>query len=182
VLEARVSAFWGRAPIAWVGFAVLVLAIPLVGLARERGVPFAEALAALNALLNATSATLVFAGWRAIRAGRTTTHWQLMLSATAISVLFLVSYLVRVSLTGVHRYPAEDWTRGLYLAILSTHTVLAAGVPFLVTVTLVLAARKRYERHRRIARVTLPIWLYVSVTGVLVYLLLYHVGPARAAL
>jgi uncharacterized membrane protein YozB (DUF420 family) len=171
------TAFFGRAPIAWAWFAALLLLIPLVGFLVERGV-FVEALPTLNACLNALSATLVLLGWRAIRARRVDAHWQLMLSATATSVAFLTFYLIRFSLTGTHRYPATDWTRTLYLVVLGTHTVLAAAVPFLVAVTLWLAAKKRFDRHRRIARVTFPIWIYVSVTGVIVYLMLYHLHDA----
>jgi putative membrane protein len=173
------AAFWGRRPFAWVGFAVVVLAIPLVGLAIESGKSIAELLPAVDAGLNAASALFLFAGWRAIRAGRVDIHWRCMLSATAASVAFLACYLTRFALTGVHRYPAADWTRTVYQLVLGSHTVLAATVPFLAARTLYLAARKRFDRHRGIARWTLPVWLYVSVTGVLVYVMLYHVAPLR---
>ena len=166
-------AFFGRAPVAWIWFAALLLLIPFVGFLRERGI-FYETLPTLNASLNATSALLLVLGWRAIRAGRVTLHWQLMLSATATSTVFLTFYLIRFAATGVHRYPASDWTRTVYLTVLTSHTILAATVPFLVGAALYLAAKKRYERHRRIARLTFPVWLYVSVTGVVVYLMLYH--------
>jgi putative membrane protein len=103
-----------------------------------------------------------------------------MLSATVTSATVLVFYLIRFSLTGVHRYPGDDWTRPVYLLVLGTHTVLAATVPFGVGASLYLAAKKRYARHRRIARLTFPVWLYVSVTGVIVYLMLYHLhAPTR---
>ena len=171
------AAFFGRAPVAWIGFSALLLLIPLVGFLVERGV-FVEALPTINASLNALSAVLVFLGWRAIRARKVPVHWQLMVSATATSVAFLTFYLIRFSLTGVHRYPATDWTRTLYLVVLTSHTLLAATVPFLVGASLYLAARKRFDRHRRIARLTFPVWLYVSVTGVIVYFMLYHLhGP-----
>jgi putative membrane protein len=169
--------FFGRWPLAWVGFALLVLGIPAIGLAHERGADLGAILPAVNATLNATSATLLVLGWRAIRAGRKDVHWRLMVSATVVSAVFLVVYLARVALTGVHRYPAQGWSKSLYLVILSSHTLLAAGVPVLVAITLWRAARERFDRHRRIARWTLPIWLYVSVTGVLVYLMLYHLAP-----
>ena len=172
--------FFGRWPAAWVGFVLLVLGIPAVGFAREAGAGLGTILPAVNATLNATSAALVYAGWRAIRGGDRDTHMRCMISATAVSAVFLVVYLARVALTGVHRYPAEGWSRPVYLFVLSSHTLLAAAVPFLVAVTLLLAARKRFDRHRRLARWTLPIWLYVSVTGVLVYLMLYHLAPALA--
>ena len=167
-------AFWGRWPIAWVGFAVVVLAIPIVGLALESGRGLADILPALNAGLNATSAVLLFAGWRAIRARRVDIHWRCMLGATATSVVFLASYLTRFALTGVHRYPVDDWTRTVYLVVLGSHTLLAATVPFLVGRTLFLAWKKRFAGHRGIARWTLPIWFYVSVTGVVVYVMLYQ--------
>ncbi len=88
--------------------------------------------------------------------------------------LFLISYLIRYALTGVHRYPGTGWDRTIYLAILGTHTPLAAMVPFLAVRTLYLAIKKRFDSHRKWARVTFPIWLYVSVTGVVIYFMLYR--------
>ena len=170
--------FFGRWPLAWVGFALLVLGIPAIGLAHERGADLGTILPAVNATLNATSAVLLLLGWRAIRAKRVDIHWRYMVSATVVSAAFLVVYLTRVALTGVHRYPVEGWSKSVYLVVLSTHTLLAATVPVLAAITLWRAARERFDRHRRIARWTLPIWLYVSVTGVLVYLMLYHLAPA----
>ena len=130
--------------------------------------------AALNATLNGTSALLIGAGWWAIQKGRRTLHWRLMASATLVSALFLVSYLLRVYATGTHRYPGDGLWRAIYLGILGTHMLLAVATPPLVLRTIFLARRKRYEEHKRIVRFTLPIWMYVSVTGVVVYLLLYH--------
>lgn len=170
------AGFFGRAPVAWLWFAALLLLIPLVGWLRERGI-FLEALPTLNASLNATSAVLLLSGWRAICAGRVRLHWQLMLSATATSAVFLTFYLIRFALTGVHRYPVPGWTKTVYLVVLSTHTLLAATVPFLAATALWRAAHKQFDRHRRIARVTFPIWLYVSLTGVIVYLMLYQLAP-----
>jgi len=140
----------------------------------------AEILPTLNATLNATSATLLFTGWRAIRRGQVARHRACMLSAVATSALFLVFYLIRFALTGAHRYPVDDWTRPVYLAILSSHTLLAATVPFLVGVTVWRAWRERFSAHRRLARWTFPIWMYVSVTGVIVYLMLYQIAPRLA--
>lgn len=168
--------FWGRYPIAWVGFAASVLAIPILALALQAGPAFAEFLPTLNATLNGTSALFLFVGWRAIKAKNTRLHWQAMLAATTTSVLFLTFYLIRFSLTGVHTYPRNDYTRTIYRVVLATHTVLAAMVPFLVGRTLYLAWRRRFDQHRGIARWTLPIWMYVSVTGVVVYLMLYHLA------
>ena len=138
-----------------------------------------EVLPAVNACLNATSALLLVAGFRAIRARRIATHQRFMVAAVATSAVFLACYLVRFYLTGTHRYPAEGWTRSVYLVVLGTHTVLAALVPFMVGRALWLAWKKRFPSHRRIARWLFPIWLYVSVTGVVVYLMLYHLAPAR---
>jgi putative membrane protein len=136
-------------------------------------------LALLNACLNGASGLCMFAAWRAIKAGRRDLHWKLMTGAISLSALFLVSYLIRVAISGTHRYPADDWTRPLYLVILATHVVLAAAVPVLVIRAVYLAVKKRFPVHRRFARWALPIWGYVSVTGVLVYVLLYHIGPNR---
>ena len=137
----------------------------------------AEALPTVNASLNALSALLLLAGWRAIRAGKRERHRALMLSALGSSALFLVGYLTRVALTGTHRFPGGGALRATYLAVLGTHTVLAAAALPMVLRTLYLALRGRFEAHRRIARWTFPVWLYVSVTGVAVYLMLYHLAP-----
>lgn len=131
-------------------------------------------LAALNALLNGTSAILLMLGLRAILKGDRETHKKFMLSAFGTSILFLISYLTRFYLTGVHRYPGEGAMRTFYLTLLGTHTILAAITPFLAIRTLYLAAKERFVEHRRIARWTFPVWMYVSVTGVVVYLMLYH--------
>lgn len=137
----------------------------------------ADLLPSLNAALNATSAVLLVLGFRAIRAGRRERHRALMLAAVASSVLFLASYLTRIALTGTHRFPGEGALRAAYLAILASHTLLAALAGPLVLRTLFLALRERFPDHRRIARWTLPVWLYVSVTGVVVYVMLYHLAP-----
>lgn len=134
----------------------------------------ADALPTVNAALNATSAALLLAGWRAIRAGRRDVHRALMLSAFASSTLFLAGYLTRIALTGTHRFPGGGLLRATYLAVLASHTLLAVAALPLVLRTLFLALRDRYPEHRRIARWTLPIWFYVSVTGVVVYVMLYR--------
>ncbi len=128
----------------------------------------------LNAILNATSVILLLMGWSAIRQRKVKRHRVLMSSALICSVLFLISYLIRYSLSGVHRYPGEGWDKIVYLTILITHTPLAACVPVLAVRTLYLALKGRFESHRKWARVTFPIWMYVSVTGVLIYWMLYH--------
>lgn len=138
----------------------------------------ADVLPPLNATLNATSAVLLVLGFRAIRAGDRRRHRALMLAALGSSLLFLASYVTRIALTGTHRFPGDGALRVAYLAVLGSHTLLAAAAGPLVIATLALALRARYPSHRRIARLTLPVWLYVSVTGVLVYVMLYHLAPA----
>lgn len=136
-----------------------------------------EVLPGVNATLNAASAALVVLGFRAIRRGERERHRALMLAAVGCSTLFLASYLTRMALTGTHRFPGEGALRVAYLAVLASHTVLAALAAPLVLRTLFLALRDRFPDHRRIARATLPVWLYVSVTGVVVYVMLYHLAP-----
>lgn len=131
-------------------------------------------LAALNACLNGLSACFLMAGLIAIKNKKVTFHRNCMLTAFGLSVLFLISYLTRFYLTGVHRFPGEGGLRTFYLILLGSHTTLAAVTPFLAIRTLYLAAKKRFDSHRKIARITWPIWMYVSVTGVIVYFMLYH--------
>lgn len=133
-------------------------------------------LAALNACLNGLAFLLLCAGFRAIRRKRVEAHRLFMITAFATSALFLISYILRFTLTGVHRFPGEGPLKTIYLGVLGSHTILAAMTPILAVRTLYLAAKARFEEHRRIARITLPIWMYVSVTGVLVYFLLYHLA------
>ena len=133
-------------------------------------------LPALNACLNGVAAALLLAGFVAIRTGRRGLHIRCMLGATGVSALFLISYLTYHATHGSTRFQGQGPVRTLYFAILLTHTVLAAVNVPLVLVTLYRAGRGRWEAHRRLARVTWPVWMYVSVTGVAIYLLLYH-GP-----
>ena len=137
------------------------------------------ALPALNAVLNGTSAVLLTAGWLAIRRRQVRVHRACMVGAFTTSALFLVSYVTYHLQVGTTRFPGQGWVRPLYLGILGTHTVLAVAVVPLVLRTLYLASRGRFVEHRRIARWTLPIWFYVSVTGVVVYWMLYHPGSGR---
>jgi len=131
-------------------------------------------LPALNATLNATSALLLCTGWYLIKHGRRTAHRNVMLAACGVSVAFLVSYLVYHAQVGSVRFTKQGPIRTIYLTILLTHTVLAALIVPLAVVTLSRGLSARYDRHRRIARWTMPIWLYVSVTGVIVYVMLYR--------
>ena len=133
-----------------------------------------DRLPALNAALNATCAVLLAVGFLFIRRRRIPAHRRTMKAAFAVSVVFLASYLTYHQHAGVHRYPGSGPARTLYLSILATHTVLAVVVVPLVLRTLYLGNRRRFVEHRRIARWTLPIWFYVSVTGVAVYLMLYR--------
>ena len=137
-------------------------------------IPFA-ALPTLNAVLNGTSAVLLTAGFVAIRRRHVRVHRACMVAAFATSVVFLASYLTYHVQVGTTRYPGQGWMRPAYFTILGTHTVLAALIPPLAVTTLVLGLRARYTRHARLARWTLPAWLYVSVTGVVVYLMLYGI-------
>jgi putative membrane protein len=177
--SAYAGSFWGRRPFAWVGFVLVLFAIPFAGYALDSGRSFIEILPTANACLNATSALLLVGGYLAIRKKNVALHWRFMLAATLSSGVFLIFYLIRFAMTGVHRYPVDDWTRTVYVTVLGTHTVLAATVPFLAGLTLFRAWKKRFIHHRRIARWALPIWLYVSVTGVVVYLMLYQLAPLR---
>jgi uncharacterized membrane protein YozB (DUF420 family) len=131
-------------------------------------------LPALNALLNATSAALLATGYVHIRRGRMEAHRLAMLSALACSALFLTSYLIYHAQVGSVRFRGQGPVRTVYFTILITHTVLAVTIVPLVAVTLVPALKGRFDRHRRIARVTLPLWGYVSVTGVVIYWMLYR--------
>jgi uncharacterized membrane protein YozB (DUF420 family) len=128
----------------------------------------------VNATLNAVAASLLILGFVLIKSGRIRGHRAAMLGAFSCSILFLVSYLTYHYSIGSSRFPGSGSVRYLYLSILATHTVLAAAVPVLALVTLARAWRGRFDRHARIARWTLPIWLYVSITGVVIYWMLYR--------
>jgi putative membrane protein len=133
----------------------------------------AEALPTVNAVMNATSACALFAGYWAIKSGRRELHWKFMATAFAASALFLAGYLTRFALTGVHRYQGPG--RTFYFILLGTHTTLAVvALPLILRTMWLSAVRKQYAAHRRIAVWTLPIWAYVSVTGVVVYWMLYR--------
>ncbi len=131
-------------------------------------------LPAVNAALNATAATLLVIGYTLIRRGRIRQHRAVMLAAFATSTLFLISYLVYHAHAGSRPFPGRGPIRGVYFTILITHIILAAAILPMALITLSRALRERFDRHKAIARWTLPIWLYVSVTGVIVYLMLYQ--------
>lgn len=128
----------------------------------------------LNAILNATAAVLLFTGKQLIERGRKIAHKRFMIAATIVSAVFLVSYLVHKFAGGIHYYPDGKPYRGLYLVILGTHVILAmVNVP-LITLTLIAGLRDRIDRHKKLAKITYPSWMYVSVTGVVVYWMLYR--------
>ncbi len=133
----------------------------------------------IDAILNATSAILLTLGYIFIRRKNVPAHRFCMISAVVTSTLFLVFYLTYHYYHGTTRFTGQGVVRSVYFAILSSHTVLAALIVPLVLTTLYRALRERFDLHKRIARWTLPLWLYVSVTGVVVYWMLYHLYPAR---
>lgn len=141
-----------------------------------------ESLPTLNAALNGASAIFLGMGFVAIRRRRVRLHRACMLAAFTTSVVFLASYLIYHAQVGTTRFTGQGWVRPLYFTILGTHTLLAAAIPALAIVTLVFALRGRFARHARLARWTLPTWMYVSVTGVVIYVLLYHLYPPCGAL
>lgn len=133
---------------------------------------------AINAALNLTCFIFLVAGRMAIARGETALHRKRMLTALTVACVFLVSYLIRVASTGTHRYPGPwGWDKTLYISILTSHTFLAAALVPLVIVTVRRALKGNFPGHRKIVQLTFPIWMYVSVTGVLVYLMLYHLAP-----
>jgi uncharacterized membrane protein YozB (DUF420 family) len=138
----------------------------------------------VNASLNSLATVLLLVGYGMIRQGRELAHRRTMISCFCVSVLFLVSYLIYHGLAGSKRFPdyPPQAIRYFYFFILLTHVVLAAAVPFLAITTIYLGLRDRRQAHRALAKWTFPIWLYVSVTGVVVYVVLYHLyKPLPAA-
>ena len=136
--------------------------------------------AALNASLNGASAVLLACGYAAIRNGKREVHKALMISAFAVSSVFLVSYLVYHYRVGHIVFQGQGWIRPVYFVLLLSHTVLAIVIVPMILVTLRRAWLEKFDKHRVIARWTLPLWFYVSITGVVVYLLLYHLYAPRA--
>jgi len=132
----------------------------------------------LNAALNASSFVLLSSGYYCIRRGRVQAHRYCQLAALTASIVFLVSYVIYHQHHGATRFAGQGIARPVYFVILTTHTVLAVVIVPFVIVTLRRALRGDFLRHRALARWTLPMWLYVSITGVLVYLMLYHLYPA----
>ena len=136
--------------------------------------------AALNATLNGTSAVLLAAGYSAIRSGKIALHKKLMVSAFFVSCAFLVSYLIyHARIHQVIHFQGQGWIRPVYFALLMSHTVLAIVIVPMIIVTLRRAWLQRFDKHRLIARWTLPLWFYVSVTGVIVYFMVYQIYAPR---
>lgn len=133
----------------------------------------------VNALLNATSGMLLLAGFFFIMRRNVRAHLACMVAALSVSALFLISYLFYHYNHGSTRFSGQGWARPVYFVILISHTILAVVIVPLIIVTLRRAWRGDFARHRRIARWTFPLWLYVSITGVLVYLMLYQIYPSR---
>src|ERR1041385_4554532 len=141
-------------------------------------IDFYSILPHLNATLNASSFILLTSGYFFIRRGRVLAHKRCQLAALSASILFLISYVVYHAHHGTTRFAGQGIARPVYLTILGTHTVMAIVIVPLVIITLRRALRGDFLRHRAIARWTLPMWMYVSVTGVIVYLMLYHLYPS----
>jgi putative membrane protein len=137
----------------------------------------AEILPSLLATLNGVSVVLLITAFAAIRRDHRDRHRALMLANLGVSVLFVVVYVVQMSLVGITRFPGDDWVRSLFLVILTSHTILAVTLVPLVLRTVYLAFKERFAGHRRIARVTFPVWLYVSATGVVIYWMNHHLRP-----
>ena len=132
----------------------------------------------VNACLNGTSAVLLFSGYLFIRSGNVAAHRTCQVSALVVSILFLGSYLTYHFNHGTTRFQGTGLARPIYFTVLTSHTILAIVIVPLVALTFYRAFRRDFIRHRRIARITLPLWLYVSITGVIVYLMLYQIYPS----
>ena len=132
----------------------------------------------VNACLNGTSAVLLVTGYTFIRSRNVAAHRACQIAALIVSLLFLASYLTYHYHHGVTRFQGTGLVRPLYFTILTSHTILAIVIVPLVVLTFYRAFRNDFTRHRRIARITLPLWLYVSITGVIVYLMLYQIYPS----
>jgi len=173
-----------RAPTLVIGLTsgLVVLGVGFLLLGRSApgaGATDVSALPALNAFLNGTSAVLLSAGFAFIRRRNVAAHRACMLAAFGVSAAFLVSYVVYHAQAGSVPFQGRGLVRPVYFALLLSHIVLAAAIVPLALTTIHRAWTERFDRHRRLARWTLPIWLYVSVTGVVIYWMLYHLVPAR---
>lgn len=169
--------FFGR-PFWWLLFAIVLFLLPALGALLQSDMRWDEIHPAINAMLNGSSAVFLIVGYLAIKKRSIVFHKQCMIAAFTASSLFLVSYLVRFYLSGAHAYPGDGIDKILYLVILFSHMILAVALVPLVVRSLYLAFKDRRAAHRRIARITWPVWMYVSITGVIVYLMLYPLANA----
>ena len=137
----------------------------------------------VNALLNGLATVLLIIGWVLIKRRQEVAHKWTMLACFGVSIIFLCSYLTRVAFGGVHKFDSANYPTAyaIYVPLLGSHVVLAAAVPFLAIATIYFGLTDQRRRHNRLARWTFPIWLYVSVTGVLVYLMLYQLFPGAVS-
>ena len=140
---------------------------------------FTSTLPTLIASLNVVSFLLLVWAWRAVRAGERDRHKNLMLVNLGVAALFLVFYVTQLLIVGHKRFPGDDWVRTAFLTLLGTHTVAAVTLLPLVPITLYHAFKQQFAKHRRVARVTIVIWIYVSITGVMVYWMVNHLRPAN---
>lgn len=176
-MEDASPSYYGR-PFVWLTFALALSYVPLVGYMVKAGLAWDAIHPALNAILNGTSTVFLIVGYFAIRRRNTELHWRCMVAAFVSSSVFLASYLARFYMSGTHRYPGADWDKTLYLVILFSHMALAIVAVPAVLRLLWLARSKQYGKHRKLARWAWPVWVYVSVTGVVVYLMLYPIAGA----
>ncbi len=162
--------------------ALVVLSVGFLLLGRQREIQSGwevSALPTLNAFLNGTSAVLLTVGYVFIRRKKVTAHKSCMVTVFGVSSLFLISYLIYHFRVGSVPFGGAGWIQPVYFTLLISHIVLAMCIVPLALITIYLACAEQFEKHMRIARWTLPLWLYVSVTGVIVYWMLYHLyGPA----
>jgi len=133
----------------------------------------------LNAILNATSGILIIIGYVMIRRKKVAAHRACMIGAVSASIIFLISYVIYHFNVGATRFAGTGWSRPFYFTVLISHTILAVVLAPVVVVTLRRALKGDFARHRKIARWTFPMWVYVSITGVIVYFMLYHWFPSR---
>jgi uncharacterized membrane protein YozB (DUF420 family) len=133
----------------------------------------------VNAILNGTCAILLLIARNKIKHNKREEHKRLMIAAFSVSVIFLISYLTYHYQVGSVGFKGEGWSRPVYFTILISHTILAAAVPVLAIMSLRRGLKSQFALHKKISKYTYPIWLYVSVTGVMIYLMLYHIWPSR---
>ncbi len=136
----------------------------------------ADTLALVNAILNGCSFIFLMVGFTLIKQGKRDAHRNAMLGAFGISGIFLICYLARVALSGTHPYPEDAPFRTFYLVMLASHVTLAAFVPFGAVGSIWFAWKQRFEKHKKLVKITFPVWAYVSITGVGVYVMLYQIA------